>query len=74
MAEQVKLNTEPAVLKEHDGDRHFPILIGISMKPFLAGVVALAICDSAFEAEIFRGGIQSISPGQWEAGKAIGMT
>ncbi len=28
----------------------------------------------AFSAEIFRGGIQSIAPGQWEAGKAIGMT
>ena len=28
----------------------------------------------AFSAEIYRAGIQSIEPGQWEAGKAIGMT
>lgn len=28
----------------------------------------------AFSAEIYRAGIQSIDKGQWEAGKAIGMT
>ena len=31
-----------------------PILLDVSMTPFVAGVVALALCDSAFEAEIFR--------------------
>lgn len=50
-----------------------PVVIGISINPFAAGVVALALSDSAFEAEIFRSGIQSIGRGQVEAADAIGL-
>lgn len=50
-----------------------PVLLGISLSPFAAGVVALFFCDSAFQAEIFRGGIQSIHKGQTEASEALGM-
>lgn len=50
-----------------------PVVLGISMNPFIAGVVALAISDSAFEAEIFRGGIQSIGRGQIEAAASLGL-
>ena len=51
-----------------------PILIDVEMTPFLASVVTFSIQSSAFFAEIFRGGIQSIEKGQWEGAKAIGMT
>ena len=51
-----------------------PVVLGISLNPFIAGIVALAISDSAFEAEIFRGGIQSIGRGQNEAADALGFT
>lgn len=37
-------------------------------------IIALTIAYSAFLAEIFRGGIQSIERGQTEAGLALGMT
>ena len=50
-----------------------PVVIGLKLGPFMAGVVALALCDSAFEAEIFRGGIQSIEKGQIEASKSLGL-
>jgi polar amino acid transport system permease protein len=50
-----------------------PVLLGISLEPFAAGVVALVLCDSAFQAEIFRGGIQSIRKGQTEASDALGL-
>jgi len=50
-----------------------PILIGVSLSPFLAALIALSIQSGAFFAEIFRGGITSIERGQWEAGRAIGM-
>ncbi len=50
-----------------------PVVLGISFGPFLAGVVALALCDSAFEAEIFRAGIQSVERGQVEAADALGF-
>ncbi len=51
-----------------------PILLGISLSPFVAGVVALALCDSAFEAEIFRAGIQSIERGQIDGADSLGLT
>jgi His/Glu/Gln/Arg/opine family amino acid ABC transporter permease subunit len=51
-----------------------PITLGIDLDIFTAGVVALALCDSAFEAEIFRGGIQSIPRSQTEAANLMGCT
>ena len=50
-----------------------PILISVQMTPFVASVLTFSIQSSAFFAEIFRGGINSIDKGQWEAAKAIGM-
>ena len=51
-----------------------PILIDVRMTPFIASIVTFSIQSSAFFAEIFRGGIQSIDTGQWEGAKAIGMS
>lgn len=51
-----------------------PILINLNMTPLMAAVVTFSFQSSAFFAEIFRGGIQSIDKGQWEGAKAIGMT
>jgi len=51
-----------------------PLLIGIEMSPYLAAVVTFSIQSSAFFAEIFRAGIESIERGQWEAARAIGMS
>jgi polar amino acid transport system permease protein len=50
-----------------------PVLLDLRVGVFLAGVIALALCDSAFEAEIFRAGIQSIDRGQHEAADALGL-
>ncbi|MEO1455270.1 MAG: amino acid ABC transporter permease [Pseudomonadota bacterium] len=41
---------------------------------FLAGMVCLAIFEGAYITEIVRAGIQSIGKGQWEAGRAIGLS
>ena len=41
-----------------------PQLLNITITVFWAGVIALALSDSAFEAEIFRAGIQSIDKGR----------
>jgi len=51
-----------------------PQLAGISIGVFWAGVFALALSDSAFEAEIFRAGIQSIDKGQYEAAHSISLS
>lgn len=50
-----------------------PALSGITLSVFWAGVLALALSDSAFQAEIFRGGIQSIAKGQYEAAQSISL-
>ncbi len=42
--------------------------------PFLSGVLTLALFQGAYIAEIVRAGIQAIDTGQWEAGKALGLT
>jgi polar amino acid transport system permease protein len=48
--------------------------LGITLKPFTAAVLGLGINYSAYLAEIIRGAIESIEPGQMEAAKSIGMT
>ncbi|GAA0614875.1 amino acid ABC transporter permease [Kribbella sandramycini] len=42
--------------------------------PFWTGVGALTIYTSAFVCEVVRSGINTISPGQSEAARAVGMT
>ena len=51
-----------------------PIMTGISFSPFVSGIIALAISESAFQAEIFRAGINSIKKAQWEAGSSLGLS
>ena len=50
-----------------------PIMLGISFSPFVSGIIALTISESAFQAEIFRAGINSIHKGQHEVSESLGM-
>ncbi len=50
-----------------------PLIIGVHMEPFHAAILTFSLQSSAFFAEVFRGGVQSIETGQWEAAKALGM-
>jgi polar amino acid transport system permease protein len=50
-----------------------PVLIGVDMSATTACVLTLSLYAGSFYAEIFRGGIEAIDRGQWEAGHAIGM-
>ncbi|WP_108830126.1 amino acid ABC transporter permease [Ascidiaceihabitans donghaensis] len=47
--------------------------ISVSIDAFWGAIITLAISDSAFTAEIYRSGIQSISKGQTEAAKTVGL-
>lgn len=40
----------------------------------MAGLIALSLNSAAYQSEIFRGGVQSISVGQIEAARSLGMT
>lgn len=48
--------------------------IGIEFDPFPAAVIAFSLNVGAYNSEVVRGAIQSISNGQWEAAYSLGMT
>lgn len=50
-----------------------PVLIGINLDTFTAVTIAISLQSSAYMAELTRAGLQSISVGQWEAARALGM-
>lgn len=49
-------------------------VLGFSYDRFVAAVVAFVLNYAAYFAEIYRGGIESIARGQYEAGKVLGFT
>ena len=51
-----------------------PDLIGVKLDPLTAAIIGFGLNYAAYEAEIYRGGIQSIPIGQWEAGASLGMS
>ena len=48
--------------------------LGIRMRAFVAGVIALSLNAGGYLSEIFRGGIQSVDPGQVEAARSLGLS
>jgi polar amino acid transport system substrate-binding protein len=48
--------------------------LGLTLRAEVAGVAGLAINYSAYEAEIYRAGLQAIPAGQMEAALALGMS
>lgn len=50
-----------------------PVFLHVEFSAFTTGLVALCLNVSAYNAETFRAGINSIRKGQVEAGKAMGM-
>lgn len=52
----------------------FVLFYLLKLPPWVAGIAGLAINYSAYEAEIYRAGLQSIPRGQMEAALALGMS
>lgn len=48
-------------------------LAGIPLSGFASGLLALCLQNGGYVAEIYRGGLQSVSARQYEAGRALGM-
>ena len=51
-----------------------PIVAGVTMSPFTAGLIGLTVHLAAYAAEIIRAGIESVRPGQTRAALALGMS
>ena len=47
---------------------------GLVLSEFWSGVVALSLIGAGYTVEIFRGALESISKGQTDAAKALGLT
>jgi polar amino acid transport system permease protein len=49
-------------------------LLGVSLSPILAGILALSLNIGAYGAEVVRGAIRSVAVGQYEAAVALNFT
>ena len=48
-------------------------ILGIEISPWMSATLALTTFTSAFLGDIWRGSVESIPTGQWEASKALSM-
>ncbi|SFT85504.1 ectoine/hydroxyectoine ABC transporter permease subunit EhuD [Paraburkholderia aspalathi] len=48
--------------------------IGIRLSPWTSGMIALGAHYAAYLSEVYRGGIESVPKGQWEAAKALNLS
>lgn len=51
-----------------------PVVTGINLNSFVSAVLALTLVQAAYEAEIFRAGIEAIERGQVESARSLGMS
>lgn len=47
---------------------------GIQLSPWTSGLLALGLHYSAYLSEVYRGGLEAVPRGQWEACRAINMS
>ncbi|AJE45867.1 ectoine/hydroxyectoine ABC transporter permease subunit EhuD [Celeribacter indicus] len=47
---------------------------GIRLGPWVAGMIAIGLHYSAYLSEVYRGGLESVPKGQWEACTALNMS
>jgi polar amino acid transport system substrate-binding protein len=46
---------------------------GVQMPAVMTAICSFGLTYAAYESEVYRSAIQSVSPGQWEAARALGM-
>jgi polar amino acid transport system permease protein len=51
-----------------------PSFFQVNVPPWLAAGVSLTLFTSAYMSEVWRGALESVEVGQWEGGRALGMT
>jgi His/Glu/Gln/Arg/opine family amino acid ABC transporter permease subunit len=47
---------------------------GMDIEPTTGGILVIGVYFGAFMTEVFRGAVLSVPRGQWEAGRAVGLT
>ncbi len=51
-----------------------PVFFQVDVPPWLAATIALTVFTGAFMADVWRGALQAVPEGQWEAGRAFGFS
>ena len=64
----------PGLLFNYPIFRYIDDYLGLEIGPIIAVLIAFVINYACYFSEIYRGGIESISKGQYEAGYVLGMT
>ncbi len=47
---------------------------GVRLSPWMSGMIAIGLHYACYLSEVYRGGIESVPKGQWEAAIALNMT
>lgn len=53
---------------------YLPSSLGFAFAPIVAAIIALALNTAAFQAEIYRAGLEAIPKGEIEAARLLGLT
>ena len=53
---------------------YFGIFASVRIPPILVAIIAFGINSGAYQAEIFRSGIEAVPRGQFEAGRSLGFS
>ena len=53
---------------------YFGIFASVRIPPILVAIIAFGINSGAYQAEIFRSGIEAVPQGQFEAGRSLGFS
>lgn len=64
----------PSIVRELGTTWNFPALANYKADAIPMAILGLTFCYGAYMSEIYRAGIQSISKGQMEAARSLGMT
>lgn len=63
----------PSVIQSIGTSLSIPSMAGYRSNPIFMAILGLTFCYSAYMSEVYRAGIQSISRGQMEAARSLGM-
>ena len=50
-----------------------PRLLGLDIDPWIAATVSLTLYTSAYLSDVWRGAVEAIPEGQWDAARALGL-
>ncbi len=51
-----------------------PRILGLDVNPWLAAGIALTLYASAYLSDVWRGAVEAVPSGQWEGGRALGLS